>query len=87
MKRPLACITGVPMLPTAFTGDSSFIFCWPGVSNKCLKLAEAEGDQSFVQSNSLADMLFVTDGFLLESSLRSVRQSDTIEPTAIPALQ
>ena len=47
----------------------------------------SRGDQSFVQSNSLADVLFVTDGFLLESPLRSVRQSDTIEPTAIPALQ
>ena len=45
------------------------------------------GDQSFVQSNSLADVLFVTAGFFLESPLRSVRQSDTIEPTATPALQ
>ena len=43
----------------------------------------SRGDQSFVQSNSLADALFVTDGFLLESPLRSVRQSDTIEKTAI----
>ena len=40
-ESPLACISNVPMLPTAFTRDSSF-FCWPGVSNKCLMLTEVE---------------------------------------------
>ena len=85
-ESPLACISGVPMLPTAFTRDSSFFLLARGVE----QLSQddgSRGDQSFVQSNSLADVLFVTDGFLLESLLRSVRQSDTIEPTAIPALQ
>ena len=45
------------------------------------------GDQCFLQSNSLADVLFAADGFLLESLLRSVRKSDVIEKTAILALR
>ena len=61
-ESPLACITGVPMLPTAFTGCVSLGRFVIFLSNKYFKR-----DQSFVQSNSLADVLLVAHGVLLES--------------------
>ena len=61
-------------------------FSWPGVSNRYLKMTEIEGNQSFARSNSLAEVLLATNGSLLEPPLRSVRKSDTFEPTAVSAL-
>ena len=60
-------------------------FVGQGVSNKYLKMTEVEGTK-LRPINSLADVLLVTIGFLLESLFRPVRKSDTIEPTAIRAL-
>ena len=46
-------------------------------------MTEVEGTKVSSNQNSLADVLLVTNGFLLESLLRSVRKSDAIEPTAM----
>ena len=43
------------------SGEIRNFFCWPGVSNKYLKRTEVEGTQVSVQSNSLADVLLVTN--------------------------
>ena len=59
-------------LKMRLSGEIRHLFYCPGVSNKYLKMT---GNQSFAQPNSLADVLFVVDGFFLE--LHPVRKPST----------
>ena len=89
-ERLLACSTGCSDVADCFhrmrvSGEIRYVFCWPGVWNKHLKMAEIGGIKLSPNPNPLAYELFAADELVLEPPLRSVRKPNTTESTAIPA--